>query len=187
MARFAGIWACSSARLVRFSPIAGRGVGAHAQLTATCRIVHAAHVRQPCGSRTADRTTGDQEGHRVAAAPPGCEWTVSVALHSQPCLLGLRLGCRPRAQPPVARPGFAVGCVRAAVTPAASLVFLGGRWSGAPARAPAMGPSAPRPDGQPSQPPNHETRNLNLPVAPGARDERNALVRWAVLLEGVIR
>jgi len=41
----------------------------------------------------ADRTTGDEEGHRVAAAPPGCEWTVSVALHSQTFLLGLRLGC----------------------------------------------------------------------------------------------
>ena len=41
----------------------------------------------------ADRTTGDQEGHRVAAAPPGCEWTVSVALHSWALLFVLGLGC----------------------------------------------------------------------------------------------
>jgi hypothetical protein len=33
----------------------------------------------------------------------------------------------------------------------------------------------------------HEARDLKLPVEPGVRDERNALVRWAVLLEGVIR
>ena len=37
-------------RLVPFSPIAGWSFGADARLTATCRIVHAAHVRQPCGS-----------------------------------------------------------------------------------------------------------------------------------------
>jgi hypothetical protein len=30
----------------------------------------------------------------------------------------------------------------------------------------------------------HEAHDLNLPVAPGVRDGRNALVRWAVLLEG---
>jgi hypothetical protein len=44
----------------------------------------------------ADRTTGDEEGHRVAVAPPGCEWTVSMALHSRTFLLGLRLGCGPQ-------------------------------------------------------------------------------------------
>jgi hypothetical protein len=32
----------------------------------------------------------------------------------------------------------------------------------------------------------HEARDLNLPVEPGVRDGRDALVRWAVLLEGVI-
>ena len=32
----------------------------------------------------------------------------------------------------------------------------------------------------------HEARDLNLPVEPGVRDGRDALVRWAVLLEAVI-
>jgi hypothetical protein len=33
----------------------------------------------------------------------------------------------------------------------------------------------------------HEARDLNLPVEPGGvRDGRNALVRWAVLLEEVL-
>jgi hypothetical protein len=32
----------------------------------------------------------------------------------------------------------------------------------------------------------HEAHNLNLPVEPGVRDGRNALVRWAVLLEEVL-
>jgi hypothetical protein len=32
----------------------------------------------------------------------------------------------------------------------------------------------------------HETRDLNLPVEPGVRDGRNALIRWAVLLEEVL-
>ena len=32
----------------------------------------------------------------------------------------------------------------------------------------------------------HEARDLNLPVEPGLRDGRNALVRWAVLLEEVL-
>jgi hypothetical protein len=32
----------------------------------------------------------------------------------------------------------------------------------------------------------HEARDLNLPVEPGVRDGRNALVRWAVLLEEVL-
>ena len=32
----------------------------------------------------------------------------------------------------------------------------------------------------------HEARDLNLPVEPGVRDGRDALVRWAVLLEDVI-
>jgi hypothetical protein len=32
----------------------------------------------------------------------------------------------------------------------------------------------------------HEARNLNLPVEPGVRNGRDALVRWAVLLEDVI-
>jgi len=32
----------------------------------------------------------------------------------------------------------------------------------------------------------HEAYDLNLPVEPGVRDGRNALVRWAVLLEDVI-
>jgi hypothetical protein len=31
-----------------------------------------------------------------------------------------------------------------------------------------------------------EAHDLNLPVEPGVRDGRNALVRWAVLLEEVI-
>ena len=34
--------------------------------------------------------------------------------------------------------------------------------------------------------PIHEARDLNLPVEPGVRDGRNALVRWAVLLEEVL-
>ena len=32
----------------------------------------------------------------------------------------------------------------------------------------------------------HEARDLNLPVEPGVRQGRDALVRWAVLLEDVI-
>ena len=32
----------------------------------------------------------------------------------------------------------------------------------------------------------HEARDLNLPVEPGVRPGRDALVRWAVLLEDVI-
>jgi hypothetical protein len=32
----------------------------------------------------------------------------------------------------------------------------------------------------------HEARDLNLPVEPGVRDGRNALVRWAVFLEEVL-
>ena len=32
----------------------------------------------------------------------------------------------------------------------------------------------------------HEVRELNLPVEPGVRDARNALVRWAVLLGEVL-
>jgi hypothetical protein len=32
----------------------------------------------------------------------------------------------------------------------------------------------------------HEARDLHLPVEPGVRDGRNALVRWAVLLEEVL-
>ena len=32
----------------------------------------------------------------------------------------------------------------------------------------------------------YEAHDLNLPVEPGVRDGRNALVRWAVLLEEVL-
>jgi hypothetical protein len=32
----------------------------------------------------------------------------------------------------------------------------------------------------------HEARDLHLPVEPGVRDGRDALVRWAVLLDEVI-
>ena len=32
----------------------------------------------------------------------------------------------------------------------------------------------------------HEARDLNLPVEPGVREGRDALVRWAVLLEEVM-
>lgn len=32
----------------------------------------------------------------------------------------------------------------------------------------------------------HEARDLHLPVEPGVRDGRDALVRWAVLLDDVI-
>jgi hypothetical protein len=32
----------------------------------------------------------------------------------------------------------------------------------------------------------HEAHDLNLPVEPGVREGRDALVRWAVLLEEVI-
>ena len=32
----------------------------------------------------------------------------------------------------------------------------------------------------------HEAHDLDLPVEPGVRDGRDALVRWAVLLEEVI-
>jgi hypothetical protein len=32
----------------------------------------------------------------------------------------------------------------------------------------------------------HEARDLNRPVEPGVREGRDALVRWAVLLEEVI-
>jgi hypothetical protein len=32
----------------------------------------------------------------------------------------------------------------------------------------------------------HEAHDLNMPVESGVRDDRDALVRWAVLLEAVI-
>jgi hypothetical protein len=32
----------------------------------------------------------------------------------------------------------------------------------------------------------HEAHDLHLPVEPGVRDGRDALVRWAVMLEDVI-
>jgi hypothetical protein len=32
----------------------------------------------------------------------------------------------------------------------------------------------------------HEARDLNLPVEPGVREGRDALVRWAVLIEEVL-
>jgi hypothetical protein len=32
----------------------------------------------------------------------------------------------------------------------------------------------------------HEARDVNLPVEPGVRDGRDALVRWAVLLNEVL-
>ena len=32
----------------------------------------------------------------------------------------------------------------------------------------------------------HEAHDLNLPVEPGVRDGRDALVRWAVMLDEVI-
>ena len=32
----------------------------------------------------------------------------------------------------------------------------------------------------------HEARDLNLPVEPGVRDGRDALVRWAVLIEDLL-
>jgi hypothetical protein len=32
----------------------------------------------------------------------------------------------------------------------------------------------------------HEARDLNLPVEPGVREGRDALVRWAVLLEDLL-
>ena len=32
----------------------------------------------------------------------------------------------------------------------------------------------------------HEARDLNLPVEPGVRDGRDALVRWAVLLQEIL-
>ncbi len=32
----------------------------------------------------------------------------------------------------------------------------------------------------------HEARDLHLPVEPGVREGRDALVRWAVLLEEVL-
>jgi hypothetical protein len=32
----------------------------------------------------------------------------------------------------------------------------------------------------------HEARDLNLPIEPGVRDGRDALVRWAVLIDDVL-
>jgi hypothetical protein len=32
----------------------------------------------------------------------------------------------------------------------------------------------------------HEAHDLNLPVEPGVRDGRNALVRWAVLIQEIL-
>jgi len=32
----------------------------------------------------------------------------------------------------------------------------------------------------------HEAHDLNLPVEPGVRDGRDALVRWAVLIEEIL-
>ena len=61
----------SSARLVQFSPIARWNFGTHARLTETSGSPKAA----PCSpnraaAEPADRTSGDQEGHRVAPSSP---------------------------------------------------------------------------------------------------------------------
>jgi hypothetical protein len=32
----------------------------------------------------------------------------------------------------------------------------------------------------------HEARDLNMPVEPGVRDGRDALVRWAILIQDVL-
>ena len=74
------------------------------------------------------------------------------------------------------------------VASAVSLAFLGGSVVGCARPRTRDGTIRPR-DWAASQACRqiHETRNRNLPVAPGARDERNVLVRWAVLFEGVIR
>ena len=86
--------------------------------------------------------------------PPGCEWTVSVALHSPAFLLGLRLGCAdPERNYRSLAPGSRSGACGRVRTPAASLAFLcyvGGRVR--PTLRPAVGlPSTPEtgPDGAP--------------------------------------
>jgi hypothetical protein len=143
-------------------------------------------VRQPCGSRTGRphdrrprRAIGSQQlpGLRVdrLCGPP----------LTNPSFSSFALAVAQSA-PPAARPWFAVGCVRAVVTPAASLAFLGGSVIGAPARAPAMDHRPQRPGGQPSQPPHPRNPHPQPPRRARRQDERNALVRWAVLLQGVI-
>ena len=71
----------------------GMGLGTHPRLTGCAGSATLAMFANGAAAGTAGRTTGDQEGHRVAAAaPPGCEWTVSVALHSWAVLLRAALG-----------------------------------------------------------------------------------------------
>ena len=95
----------------------------------------------------ADRTSGDQEGHRVAAAaPPGCEWTVSVALHSWAFLLVLPLAARPGAVTPAASLAFlsrfgGPGCVLARAPPRPSV----GRQEPSLRRLPASAAAGPGP------------------------------------------
>ena len=110
-----------------------------------------------------------------------------MALHSQTFLLELRLAVGPKAQLPAARPGFAVGCVRRVVMPAASLAFLGGSVVGC-ARPRIRDGTIGLGDRATSQASASSTKpaTSTSPVTPGVSDERNALVRWAVLLEGVI-
>jgi hypothetical protein len=109
------------------SPIAGWAFGTHPRLTGCAGSATLAMFANGAAAGTAGRTTGDQEGHRVAAAaPPGCEWTVSVALHSWAFLLRAALGYEgpERNHRPLA-PGSRSGVSAcASVTPTPSLAFL---------------------------------------------------------------
>ena len=91
------------------SPIAGWDLWYACVVTRTCRMTQAGPCCRPCGNRTADRTSGDREGHRGCANPPV----------TQDCLCGPPLlGVPSRAGPWLRRAD------RGSVTPAALLAFF---------------------------------------------------------------
>jgi hypothetical protein len=68
-----GLSAGSSVRLVQSPPIGGWDLGTHARLTEPVGSPKLHLDRRPCGGSTAGRTSGDQEGHRVAPGPPAAQ------------------------------------------------------------------------------------------------------------------
>jgi hypothetical protein len=78
------ISACSSARLV---PVrrSRDGTLVPMQVTGTCRIAHADHVRRPCGSRTADRTSGDRRAIGLCHPPVAHDRLCGPPFLSVPC------------------------------------------------------------------------------------------------------
>jgi hypothetical protein len=101
------ISACSSARLVQFRR-SRDGLWYPCTVTGTRRIVHAAHVRQPCGSRTGRTHERRPGGPQGCAIPRWHDRLCGPPPLSVPCRAVSRL-CRPAAGPPRWRGRLASG------------------------------------------------------------------------------